>query len=52
MGKEYKLTSEQIEAIEKAGNKGLRLEILPVKEGFKIMCCERHELQVNKPISK
>ena len=45
MGKEYKLTSEQIEAIEKAAKKADRIEIIPGKDGLKITAIQRKEVK-------
>ena len=50
MGKEYKLTSEQIEAIEKAVKKADRIEIIPGKDGLKITAIQRKE--VKEPLPK
>lgn len=45
MGKEYKLTSEQVEAIEKAAKKSDRIELIPCKEGFRITAIQRTEVK-------
>lgn len=41
--KKYHLTRQQIEAIEKIANGGDRAEIIPVKDGLKIMRVRREE---------
>lgn len=46
MGKEYKLTSQMIEAIEKAAQKADRIELIPGKEGdFKIVSVQREKVK-------
>ena len=45
MGKEYKLSPEQIKAIEKAAGKADRIELIPCKEGFKITAIQRKEVK-------
>lgn len=46
MGKEYKLTSQMIEAIEKAAQKADRIELIPGKEGdFKIVSIQREKVK-------
>lgn len=45
MGKEYKLTAEQIESIKKAAKKADRIELIPCKDGFKINTIQRKELK-------
>lgn len=52
MGKEYILTIEQVEKIAEALERGRKIELIPTKEGIKIMNVERHELKVNTPVSK
>lgn len=42
---DYKLTPEQISAIESVVNRGDRVEIVPVKEGFKILKVQRGEVK-------
>ena len=49
---DYTLSPAQIEQIKKALEKGYRLEVIPSKDGVKIMNVERHELKVNNPVSK
>lgn len=44
----YKLSSEQIERILSALNKGHRIEIIPLKDNVKIMDIRREELKQNK----
>lgn len=47
MGKEYKLTQQQIEAIEKAAVKADRIELIPCKEGgFKVTSVQREKLKI------
>lgn len=47
MGKEYKLTPQMIEAIEKAASKAARIELVPCKEGgFKIASIQRENLKI------
>ena len=48
----FELTPAQVEQIKKALEKGYRLEVIPSKDGIKIMNVERHELKVNSPVSK
>lgn len=45
MGKEYKLSPEQIKAIETAAVKADRIELVPCKEGFKITAIQRKEVK-------
>ena len=45
MGKEYRLTPEQIAAMERKANKVDRFEVIPCKDGFKIIAVQRKELQ-------
>ncbi len=46
MGKEYKLTPQMIEAIEKAALKADRIELIPSKEGdFKIVSIQREKVK-------
>ena len=52
MGKEYILTAEQVDKIAEALEKGRKIELIPCKDGIKIMNVERHELKVNNPVSK
>ncbi len=49
MGKqpEYKLTPEQIRAIEATVSRGDRVEIVPVKDGLKILRTKREEVRVD-----
>lgn len=48
MGKqpEYKLTPEQIRAIEATVSRGDRVEVVPVKDGLKILRTKREEIKV------
>lgn len=46
MKQEYKLTPEQIESIERVVNKGDRVEIIPVRDGLKIMKVRRETISV------
>lgn len=39
----YKLTQEQIEAIERITNRGQRAEVVPVKDGLKVLRVVRQE---------
>lgn len=39
----HKLTQEQIEAIERITNRGHRAEVVPVKDGLKILRVVRQE---------
>ncbi len=46
MGKEYKLTPQMIEAIEKAALKADRIELIPSKEGnFMIVSIQREKVK-------
>ena len=46
MSKEYKLSPEQVTAIEKAACQADRIELLPCKDGgFKITTIQRKELK-------
>lgn len=45
MGKEYKLTPEQVEKIQKVLQKGDRIELIPVKDGIKIIQESRSEIK-------
>lgn len=45
MKQEYKLTPEQIESIERVVNKGDRVEIIPVRDGLKIMKVRRETIK-------
>lgn len=45
MKQEYKLTPEQVKAIELVVNKGDRVEIIPVRDGLKIMKVRRETIQ-------
>ena len=49
MGKrpEYKLTPEQIRAIEATVSRGDRVEVVPVKDGLKILRTKREEVRVD-----
>lgn len=47
MKSSYKLTVEQIQAIEQTLNKGDRVEIIPVKDGAKILHINRKEITVD-----
>lgn len=42
----YKLTKEQIEAIEMTVAKGDRAEVVPVKNGLKILRARREEVKI------
>lgn len=42
---EKQITDEQKKAIEKALTKGDRIELIPVKDGIKIMYVRRNELK-------
>lgn len=44
----YILSKEQIKAIESALEKGIRIEIVPVKNGVRIKMIERHDLRIEK----
>ena len=44
MGKEYRLTPEQISAMERKAHKVDRYEVIPCKDGFKIVAIQRKEL--------
>lgn len=46
MKQEYKLTPEQVNAIESVVNKGDRVEIIPVRDGLKIMKVRRETISV------
>lgn len=46
MKQEYKLTPDQVEAIERVVNKGDRVEIIPVRDGLKIMKVRRETISV------
>lgn len=43
-----RLTQEQIQKIEEVINKGDRIEVIPVKEGIKIIQETRKEIKFNK----
>lgn len=45
MGKECKLSPEQIQAIEKAAKKADRIELVPSDCGFKIAIIQREKLK-------
>ena len=46
MGKEYKFTAEQVEAMEQKAHKVDRFEVIPSKDGaFKIIAIQRKELK-------
>ena len=45
---DYKLTHEQIEEIEEVINKGARVEIIPAKDGARIIQETRKEIKFNK----
>lgn len=45
MGKEYKFTAEQVKAMENKAAKVDRFEVIPCKEGFKIIAIQRKELK-------
>lgn len=45
MGKEYKLTPEQVQAMEQKAHKVDRFEVIPSKDGFKIIAIQRKELK-------
>lgn len=44
----YKITTEQLERIHAALEKGHRIEIIPLKDNIKIMDIRREELKQNK----
>ena len=44
--REYRLLPEQIKAIEAVVNRGDRVEIVPVKDGLKILRARREEVKV------
>lgn len=44
----YTISSEQLERILSALNKGHRIEIIPLKDNVKIMDVRREELKLNK----
>jgi len=43
-----KLTPEQIRAIEESVSRGVRVEVIPVREGVKLMRQRREEIRVQK----
>lgn len=43
----YKLSAEQIAAIERAANRNIRVEIVPGKDGLKLLQVKRSELKSN-----
>jgi len=43
-----KLTPEQIRAIEESVSRGVRVEVIPVREGVKLMRQRREEIRVSK----
>ena len=45
MENKYRLTQEQIEAIERVVNRGDRVEIVPVRDGLKIMKVRRETIK-------
>lgn len=45
MSKEYKFTAEQVKAMESKAAKVDRFEVIPCKEGFKIVAIQRKELK-------
>lgn len=45
MGKEYKLSSEMVEKIQKILEKGDRVELMPKKDGIKILAVHRDEIK-------
>lgn len=45
MGKEYRLTPEQIAQMERKASKVDRYEVIPCKDGFKIVAVQRKELK-------
>ena len=45
MGKEYRFTAEQIAAMERKAGKVDRYEVIPCKDGFKIVAVQRRELK-------
>lgn len=45
---EYRLTEEQIAAIEAVVRKGDRAEVVPVKDGLKILRAHREEIKTSK----
>lgn len=45
MGKEYKLSPEQVEKIKEVLEKGDRIELIPVKDGIKIVRESRSEIR-------
>ena len=45
MSKEYRFTAEQIAAMERKADKVDRYEVIPCKDGFKIVAVQRKELK-------
>ena len=45
MGKEYRLSPEQVEKIKEVLEKGDRIELIPVKDGIKIIRESRNEIK-------
>lgn len=45
MGKEYKFTPDQVAAMEAKAPKVDRFEVIPCKEGFKIIAVQRKEIK-------
>lgn len=45
MSKEYKFTVEQVKAMEEKASKVDRFEVIPSKDGFKIVAIQRKELK-------
>jgi len=48
MAELVKLTQEQIRAIEETVSRGVRVEVIPVREGVKLMRQRREEIRVSK----
>ena len=48
MAELVKLTPEQIRAIEESVSRGVRVEVIPVREGVKLMRQRREEIRVQK----
>lgn len=48
MAELVKLTPEQIRAIEETVSRGVRVEVIPVREGVKLMRQRREEIRVQK----
>jgi hypothetical protein len=52
MDKNYEIIKERFTDICAALEKGYKIEVVPTKEGCKLLTCERHELKLDKPVSK